>query len=205
VSTVHQATITLEGADLLARAVGNDLPAIATEIDKLLSYAGSASDARITEEHVAQVVGVRRGETLGDWLDRLAARDGAGALMLLPHILDQPKTSAVSIVMALTTQMLALAWGETVRRERGRIDFFDFLKSGSGAFTGRPWGEAAASWTKYLSAWDAPSLDAALHALLAADIALKETRLSSDYQLLSSLVLTMCAPRGENATLTPTR
>jgi hypothetical protein len=36
-------------------------------------------------------------------------------------------------------------------------------------------------------------LDAALAALLAADIALKESRLSSDEQLLESLILTLCA------------
>ena len=39
-----------------------------------------------------------------------------------------------------------------------------------------------------------PALDAALDALLATDFALKETRLSSDEQLLTNLVLTLCAP-----------
>ncbi|MGH7721196.1 MAG: hypothetical protein ACREON_20445, partial [Gemmatimonadaceae bacterium] len=44
-----------------------------------------------------------------------------------------------------------------------------------------------------LEHWDAPGLDAALDALLAADISLKETRLSSDEQLLATLVLALCA------------
>ncbi|MDQ6829208.1 MAG: DNA polymerase III subunit delta [Gemmatimonadota bacterium] len=191
VETEHGATIATDAADLLHRAVGNDLSALAAELDKLVSY---ASGSEITQGAVADVVGVRHGETLGDWLDKVADRDAAGALALLPHILEQPKTTAVSIVMALTVQMLALAWGEAARRERGgRLDFFDFLKSGGGVFTGRPWGEAATAWAKYASNWDSASLDAALDSLLAADIALKETRLSSDDQLLSSLVLAMCA------------
>ena len=41
---------------------------------------------------------------------------------------------------------------------------------------------------------DGSVLDATLDALLAADFALKETRLSSDEQLLTNLVLTFCTP-----------
>ncbi|MEP6691792.1 MAG: DNA polymerase III subunit delta [Gemmatimonadaceae bacterium] len=192
-SLVHGATLTPGAIDLLARAVGNDLPALAAEIDKLTSF---SSGGEITEEAVADIVGMRRGETLGDWMDLVGARDTAGALALLPHILEQPKTSAVQIVMILTVQTLALGWGEACQRDRGgRVDFYDFLKSSGGAFVGRAWGEATAAWTEHLDKWDAASIDAALAALLATDVALKETRLSSDDQLLASLVLAMCAPR----------
>ena len=56
--------------------------------------------------------------------------------------------------------------------------------------------------------WTAAELDAALAALLAADAALKETRLSSDEQLLTTLVLALCAParraaRPERRSLSP--
>jgi DNA polymerase III subunit delta len=189
VESVLGATITPAAAELLHGAVGNDLPALAAELDKLASYAGGAV---IEEAAVADVVGVRRGETLGDFLDRVAARDAAGALALLPHILSQPKTSAVSIVMALTTQTLAIAWGVT---RGGRADYFELLKSGKGPFTGRPWGEAARAWSAAERHWSDESLDAAVDALLATDIALKETRLSSDSQLLSTLVLALCGGR----------
>ncbi len=98
--------------------------------------------------------------------------------------------------MVLTVQTLALGWGDAMRRERGgRVDFFDFLKSSGGPFVGRAWGEAATAWAKHLDRWDARSIDEALAALFAADVALKETRLSSDDQLLVSLVLAMCAPQ----------
>jgi hypothetical protein len=46
---------------------------------------------------------------------------------------------------------------------------------------------------KQLKHWDADSLNAALDALLAADIALKETRISSDEELLSTLVIVLCS------------
>lgn len=184
VETVLGARITPEAAELLQQATGNELAALAAELDKLASYAGGGT---IDEAAVADVVGVRRGETLGDFLDRVAARDAAGALALLPHILAQPKTSAVSIVMALTAQMLAIGWGIT----RTRADYFELLKSGK-AFPMRPWGEAARAWSAAERHWDDAAIDAALDALLAADIALKETRISSDTQLLTNLVLALC-------------
>jgi DNA polymerase-3 subunit delta len=187
VESVLGAHITPEAAELLQQATGNELAALAAELDKLASYAGGGT---IDEAAVAEVAGVRRGETLGDFLDRVAARDAAGALALLPHILAQPKTSAVSVVMALTTQMLAIGWGLT----RSRADYFELLKSGR-AFPMRPWGEAARAWSAAERHWDDDTIDAALDALLAADIALKETRLSSDTQLLTNLVLAMCGAR----------
>ena len=184
VESMLGATITPEAAELLQQATGNELAALAAELDKLASYAGGGT---IDEAAVSDVVGVRRGETLGDFLDRVAARDVAGALALLPHILAQPKTSAVSIVMALTTQMLAIGWGIT----RSRADYFELLKSGK-AFPMRPWGEAARAWSAAERHWNSAAIDASLDALLAADIALKETRLSSDTQLLTNLVLAIC-------------
>lgn len=188
---VHQAsqggvTIAPGAAELLQQTAGNDLPALAAELDKLASY---TNGAEITEQAVADVVGVRRGESLGDLLDCVAARDAAGALRILPHVLMQPKVNGVTIVMALTTHMLALAYGSAVR---GRVNYFDFLKLGS-AFTGRSWGDAAAAWQRQVNHWSAAELDAALEALLAADRALKDTRAAGDEQLLTSLVLSLCA------------
>ena len=40
----------------------------------------------------------------------------------------------------------------------------------------------------------ATTVPAALDALLAADVALKESKVSSDEQVLATLVLTLCAP-----------
>lgn len=188
VETALGATITPDAAELLQRAVGSELPELAAELDKLASYSGGGT---IDEAAVADVVGVRHGETVGDFLDRVAERDAAGALALLPHILSQPKTSAVSIVMGLSVQTLAIAWGMA---RGGRADYFELLKS-TRAFPMRPWTEAARAWSAAERHWSDDALDAALDALLAADIALKETRISSDTQILSTLVLALCGVR----------
>ena len=197
VDTVLHSTITPSAVDLLISAVGNDLPQLASELDKLASYANGAA---IDDEAVSAIVGVRRGETLGDLLDRVLAHDAPGALAVIDHVLAQPKVTAVSIVMALTTQMLAVAWARAAR-DRGfpavGIDreLFALLKESS-PYTGRPWGEAVSAWSRAVPAWRQSELDAAIDALLAADYALKESRLSSDEQIIGSLVLTLCgAPR----------
>jgi DNA polymerase III subunit delta len=197
VTTSLASTITPTAVDLLISAVGNDLPQLAAELDKLASYTNGAP---IDEDAVSAVVGVRRGETLGDLLDRVLAHDALGALAVIDQVLLQPKTTAVSIVMALTTQMLALAWARAAR-DRGfpaigiERELFNLLKESS-AYPGRAWGEAVSAWSRALGGWKAPELEAAIDALLAADYALKESRLSSDEQVIASLVLTLCgAPR----------
>jgi len=188
-------SITPDAANLLTSAVGNDLPTLATELEKLMSY---AAGSQIDEEAVAAIVGVRRGETMGDLLDRIAARDAKGALGMLEVVLGQPKTNAVTIVMALSTQMFGIAFARAAR-DRGlpasRLagELFGFLKGGGGAYTGRPWGEATAAWAAVVDRWSAQELEAALDALLSADIALKESRVSSDEHMLTSLILILCA------------
>jgi DNA polymerase-3 subunit delta len=200
--------ITPEATTLLQEAVGTDLGALASELDKLTSYArgrirvgmreaGEEESPKIDEAAVAAVVGVRRGETMGDLLDRVAERDATGALALVEPVLAQPKVSAVGIVMALATQTLALAWGRT-RRSQGisgnRLtpEFFSLLKE-TGANPMRPWGDAVAAWGRTVDRWTADALDRALDALAAADAALKETRMTTDEQVVATLVLAMCA------------
>ena len=195
-ASAHKVTISAAAAELLQAAVGSDLFQLAGEIDKLASYvAGKGSE--INEDDVAAVVGVRRGETQSDFLDAVAERNVARALELIPHILAQPKTTAVSVVMALSTQMLAISWGrakldEGSPRARLNQEYFDLLRE-TGAFTGRSWGSAAAVWARAADRWTRESLDQALDSLLETDIALKESRVSSEEQLLATLVLSLCA------------
>jgi len=195
-ATVHKVNVSPSAAELLQAAVGSDLFQLAGELDKLASYIEGRDD-EISENDVAAVVGVRRGETQSDFLDAVAERNLARALELIPHILSQPKTTAVSVVMALSTQMLAISWGrakldEGSPRARLNQEYFDLLRE-TGAFTGRPWGSAAAVWTRAAERWTRESLDRALDFLLETDIALKESRVSSEEQLLATLVLSLCA------------
>ena len=192
---VHGTTITPEAAALLQSAVGNDASFLAAEMDKLASYTNGRA---IGEEAVGAVVGVRRGETTSDFLDRVAERDAAGALALVEHILTLPKSGAVPIIMALTVQTMAIGWARHARdrglpAQRLESEFFSLLKETS-AFPMRPWGEAAKCWARNASKWDAASIERGLAALLAADRAAKDTRISSDEQLLASVVCALCVP-----------
>ena len=190
--TVLGRAITPEAASLLVEAVGADLAQLAVELEKLASFTPNTID----EHAVSAVVGVRRGESVGDLLDAVAAKDASAALALIPGVLQQPKTSAVSIVMNLTTQTLAMGYGVAARAAgtpaRALFNEYMALLKESGAFPGRPWGDAVSTWTRNTDRWTASELDAALTALLDADAALKETKLSSDEQLLTSLVLALC-------------
>jgi DNA polymerase-3 subunit delta len=194
-TTVLGVTISEPAIELLQAAVGNDLHQLSAELDKLASYVEDR-DRQISEEAVAAVVGVRRGETLSDLLDAVADRNAARALDLVPLVLAQPKTTGVSVVMALSTQMLAISWGrakldEGFPRARLSQEYFSLLKE-TGAFTGRPWGSATAVWIRAAERWSRQLLDRALDSLLEADVALKESRVSSEEQLLASLLLSLC-------------
>lgn len=203
---VHHATTALgvavtEGAARVLQAfVGSETAALASELDKLSSYTGGGA---IDEEAVRAVVGARPGETPTDLLDAVAVRDAARAVALVPVVLAQPKANAVTVIMSLATQMTAIAWGKAARDrgvpvagvERG---FYALLKEGK-AFPGRPWKDAVACWQRGTQEWASSELDLALRDLLAADAAAKEARVSSEEQLLVSLVLALCGRRQRKA------
>jgi DNA polymerase-3 subunit delta len=192
--------ITESAVELLQAAVGSDLHQLAAELDKLVSF---TQGNEITEDAVSAIVGVRRGETQADLLDAVADRNVTRALELIPHILSQPKTTAVSVVMALSTQMIAIAWGrarldEGVARGQLAQGYFDLLRE-TGAFTGRSWSSATAVWTRAAERWSREAIDYALDAMLEADLALKESKVSSEEQILATVVLSLCAAEEASA------
>jgi DNA polymerase-3 subunit delta len=93
--------------------------------------------------------------------------------------------------MTLTTQMLALALGKA-RGARSSFDYVQILKSGTSNVVGRSWGEATNVWARAASKWSAADLDHALDILLHADIGLKQSRVSSEQQVLATAILAIC-------------
>lgn len=191
----HDASITPAAAELLLSVVGSDLHELTTEIDKLASY---AAGREIDENMVGEIIGVRQGETLGDFMDALVDRDAARALAMLPQLLSQPKTTGVSIVMVLANQTLAMAWGRA-KLDKGMSstslerEYTGLLQSAGWLMLPRSFGAAAKVWARATEEWTAQALDRSLEALVAADVALKETRVASDEQILAGLVLSICA------------
>ena len=178
---------------LLQEAAGTELAQLKIELDKLVAFTGGGT---INEAAISAVVGVRPGETLGDLLDAVARRDATAALAMLPAVLQQPKSGGVPIVLALTVQTLGIGWAQAAR-ERGASpsrlngDLFNLLKE-TGAYPWRAWGEFASTCARAADVWSSRNVDEALAALLEADVNLKTTRLSSDEQLVSNLVLALC-------------
>src|SRR3954469_10807877 len=105
-------TITQGAVTLLQEAAGTDLAQLKIELDKVSSFTGGGP---INEAAVSAVVGVRPGETLGDFLDAVSRRAAPRALAMLTTGLEQPKSSAVTMVMALTSQTLVTGWAQAAR------------------------------------------------------------------------------------------
>jgi DNA polymerase-3 subunit delta len=193
-SSVLGARISRDAVSLLAGASGEELAQLASELDKLASYAGGEE---IDVAAVEELVGVRRGETLADLLDAVASRDAARAMLVLPQVLAAPRTTGVSVLLALSTQMMGMAYaralldsGEPASRLQQAL--FGFLSASRGALTARPWGEAVRVWARAAEKWSGDDLDHACELLLRTDMQLKESRASSDEQVLATLVLELC-------------
>jgi DNA polymerase III subunit delta len=188
----HSARLSEAAAGLLYAAVGNDLTALAAEIDKCVSYAG----AEVDTDAVEAVVGVRHGETLGDLLEAIAHRRVADALRLVPRVLAQSKNNPVTIISALGTQLLAIGTAAAALRggmREGAVSnqLFNLLKTGN-AMTGGPWGEAVRRWISAAPLWPEAAIESGLRQLLAADRGFKDSRVGTDEQLVSTLVLGLC-------------
>ena len=188
-------TLSDDAAALIAECVDGDLSHAAGELEKLFSYAHGRS---IESADVEAIVGVRRGETVGDLLDAVAERNGRRAVSLVTGALAQPKVTGVNIVMALASMMIAMSWGRAavdggLSMSRLESEYFGMLRAG-GAYPGRPWKEAAKCWAKNVSRWSAVDLARAVKRVCAADVSLKDTKISSDEAMIASLVLALCTP-----------
>jgi DNA polymerase-3 subunit delta len=197
----HQGTtITAGAAELLQSSVGNDLPQLNIEIEKLATY---TSGAEIDEAAVAAIVGVRREESLIALLDAVGNRDAAAALRILPGLLEQPKSSGVFIVMVLGMQVLGTGFARArlakhVPPQRLSGEIINMIKE-SGAYPGRSWTEAAHAWMSAAPKWPSEDLYAAATALHWADRALKESGRTTEEGILQSAILAMCQNKGRRA------
>lgn len=188
-------TITPSAAMLLASYGGNDLALLSGELRKLAAFTNGET---IDESAIEAVTGVRPGRTLSELLDHVAARRTTEAIAVVDEVLAQPKMGGVPLVMALTTQTLGIGWAVAARARgvaasRLEGELFGLLKQSGGAYTGCAWGEAVSRWARSIAAWNAADIDRALAALLAADRALKDTKVSSEQQIVTSLLLAMAS------------
>lgn len=200
---VHYATklsLTLapDAIELLVAAVGNDLSALARELEKLAALAG---DRAATAADVTALVGVRRGETVHDLVEAALERRAARAAQLVEPVLEQAGMNGVKILMLLGTHLVGTALARA-ERDRGGARPEDAVLQHLNA--ARPHGlrgykDEAARWVRWSGKWTAAELSDALRAALAADRALKGTTISDDRGIVTQLVLGFAATRREAA------
>src|SRR5207244_1974791 len=165
--------------------------ALAREIEKL---APLCAGRPVTRDEVAALVGVRRGETLQDFVDAALERRAADAARLVEPVLEQAGMSGVRMLSALGTALVgtALARAELDRdaRRRDRLEgaLLSHLR------TARPyglgsWEQTALRWARWAELWTRPELRSALRLALDADRALKSSTLTDEAGILEQLVL----------------
>ncbi|NIM48924.1 MAG: DNA polymerase III subunit delta [Gemmatimonadales bacterium] len=189
--------VTPEAIDHLVEASAGDLSHLAREIEKLA--AAAPDDGPLGLQDVAQLVGIRRGETPHDWIAAVLAQDSSRAAEMLGHVLDGSGITGVRLVGMLGTALVGvrlaralldedLPPGRTVRRT------FEHIRRARPPGL-RSWRTEAEGWTAAARNWTAAELDAAIRATFEADLALKSTTISDEAGILTDLVFKMGARR----------
>src|SRR6266540_369491 len=191
-----------DAVELLVAAVGNDLSALARELEKLAALAG---DRPATAADVTALVGVRRGETVHDLVDAALERRAARAAQLVEPVLEQGGMSGVKILTLIGTHLVGTALARA-ERDHGALTTSARLEDTvfRQMLAARPYGlrgykEEATRWTRWSEQWTAAELSAALRAALAADRALKGTTVTDDRGILTQLLLGFAVTRREAA------
>jgi DNA polymerase-3 subunit delta len=184
----------------LIATVGTDLSALASELAKL---SAAVSDRVATVDDVADLVGVRHGETLFDFVDAVTARRGVAAAALVPQLLDAPSVTGVRLVTALTTALVGVALARAVldegaSRSAAEARLFRAIQEAR-PFGLREWRLEASRWAADAEHWSQPELEAALEELLRADRRLKHTTVAGAAEILQEALLTMAGQAAEAA------
>ncbi|MGH7592813.1 MAG: DNA polymerase III subunit delta, partial [Gemmatimonadales bacterium] len=198
---LHGVSIVSAAREHLIRATGGDLGLLSAEIQKLggLDVAGPIDVAT-----VGALVGIRFGETADDWRDAVLRDDVAGALALIPRLLETTGASGVKLVTALGTSLLVLQWARaTAERHRIRdVALASRIKTEL-LFKTRPnvgrYDPTARLFAQVVGHWSPARLRTAIASALDADIALKSTTISGEAGILTDLVLALGASRTKKA------
>lgn len=181
----------------LIDAVGGDLGTLQQELAKL--GAALPEDRPVTAADVGALVGVRRGETVPDWVSAVVQRDTVQAVRLLEVVLRQTSVTGVTLAMQLGTVLVgvrlarALADGGLSGRRLHDAVISHIKRSRPRLL--RKWGDEATAWIDAAGRWSAGELDAAIAAVAEADRRLKSTTVSDERGVMTTLLLTLAEPR----------
>jgi DNA polymerase III subunit delta len=172
--------------------VGEDLAQLASEIAKLKAAVG---ERPATSDDVSELAGVRRGETVHDFVDAVTGRRFADAAGMVPHLLTAPGQSGVTLLISLGSAVASLGVARALLDGRSRNPASDLKQA---FFAARPMGvrdydERARRWAKDAEQWTAAEVDAAMAALLRADKRLKATSTAGETEIVQEALLSMAA------------
>ena len=184
--------VTPAAREHLLRATIGDLGLLASEVGKLAGLGGGEA---IDIDTVADLVGIRSGETVDDWRDAILADDTARALSLLPRVLEQSGVSGVRLVFVLGASLLAMRYARVAsdsRNLKGRALSEAVKKL---CFETRPlvgsYGPFAERVAAEVKRWPEERTAEGVRATLAADVALKSTTISDEQGILTDLILAL--------------
>src|SRR5947207_343087 len=153
----------------------------------------------LTATRAVVLVGVRRGETLQDFVDAALERRAAAAARLVEPVLEQAGMTGVRMLSALGTALVgtALARAELDRdARRGGSPRSDRLEAVllSHLRAARPyglgsWEQTALRWARWAELWTADELRHSLRLATDADRALTSSTLTDETGILEQLVL----------------
>jgi len=186
-------SLTDTATEHLLNSVGSDLSHLAMEVDKLAAVA--APDQPVDVDQVAQMVGVRRGETLHDWVDAVLVRDIPRAVATVAPVLAAVGVTGVRMLNALGTGLVGVRVAVALMQEgasprRIEVDLFNAIRA-SRPFGLRDWKSEAALWAGAALSWSSSEITQALHLAYECDRALKSTTLSDEKGTLTGLLLSL--------------
>ena len=178
----------------LQATIGNNLPVLLSELAKLGAAVGTRT---ATVGDVADLVGVRHGETLHDFVDAVTRRRSVPAAEMVPRLLDAPGSSAVRLVAALSTALVGTALARALLDEGQRSGAVETKVFGvireNRLFGLRNWSAEAAQWTRDADLWTGAELEAALEELLRADRRLKHTTVAGGAEIIQEALFAMAS------------
>ncbi len=180
VGSQSKAGISKKAADLMARLVGNDLWAMANEVDKLILYTGSRA---IEEADVKAIVSHVQEASIFDMVDAIIESRVIVAQQFLQRLFQQGMTPAQVLVMLARQARIIFQVKEMRSGGRSRADIMSRLGLTSNFVIDKAWEQA----DKY-----SPSrIKEVYHKLLDADIAVKTGRYDSPELALDILLAEM--------------
>ena len=183
--------LTPDAAEHLIDALGDDLASLSMEVAKIA--AAVSSEAPVTVEQVSHLAGVRRGETITEWVEAILELHPRAAVSLLDAVLSQPGVNGVRMLTALGTALLGVRAaralhdaGATSKQMTDQL--FQFLQKVRPQGLGR-WSEETRRWTRAAALWTGDEVERALAEVIQADRALKSTSLTDERGVLANLLV----------------